>query len=145
MPHMHLTGLKIWIGCSLTGIRLRGQKWIVHKVCLGTCQSFCPSSLVNDTRLEYWLLILKHSFMCCGFLLTSLSRVSAKKEQRRSEICLEWEMELLNLPKDTSLFIDNFFSLGWLKGTAFWPQGKEKLLFIKLNHSYLCSYKAQSD
>lgn len=104
---MHLTILKICMSCSFLidmlleeGRRKFYAFEFVRKVYLGTYQSFRPSSLVNGTRLEYSFLILEHTFVCCGFLLSSSCRVSSKKEQRGGKIVL------LNLLKDTSLFID---------------------------------------
>lgn len=124
----------------------RGQKklyilGIEENLCLGTSQSFWPSSLVNDMSLWYSLLILEHSFMCCAFLLTSLHRISAKKEQIWSEVCLEGKMELLNLLRDTSLFIDQFLSSRLLEGHCFLAWEREKILLIELNCSCFYSNK----
>lgn len=78
-------------------------------------------------RLWCSLFILKHSFMCCAFLLASLHRISAKKEQIQSGVCLEGKMELLNLLRDASLFTD-FLSSRLLEGHCFLALRKREAL-----------------
>lgn len=93
-----------------------------------------------------WVFAPSASAVCCGFLLMSLHRVSAKKEQRRSEVCFEGKTELLYLLKDASLLIDEFLSsrlieghclLAWREGGAFICWAESLSCFVAIRSSLI--------
>lgn len=110
-----------------------------RKFCFGNCKQGlfgAVSELLAQLLIEghkAWVFIPNTlDSLCCGFLLTSLHRSQPRKSIEYQECVLraKWT-ELFK----GHFFIHRLFPLGWLKGTAFWPEGREKLLFIKLNHS----------